>query len=146
MNLLISYWSLRKASNMETTNQINKPSPETKTLVSVPNKNELPIRLSRPLMFALIIFVLLVTTNIVLMLTKKPPVPNFTPTPTPISQIPAASTSTNTREVSQYGKTPQFQDFEKKLTDIESANKTIDLSETTLGFPVVEMHVDYENQ
>lgn len=124
----------------------NKPAvintPEIKLPV-IPKKGML-FKISLLLILGIGILIVLIGANIFLSRVKKPQTPvTGTPAPTP----PASSTnaSTTTSAVSGFGKSPQFQEFETKLKDLRLANETVDLSENTLGFPVLEMHVDYSN-
>lgn len=123
---------------METTNSSQPLVNETEPVVT---KKEIPVKLSKPLVIALCVFGILILANVLLMVLKKPPNSSISVTPSPFSQ---PSNPPTERKTSEFAKTPEFLDFENKLAELQEANKNIDLNETGLGFPVLEMHVDFE--
>lgn len=107
-------------------------------------KKEQPLKMTPRLIIGLSVILLLIGANLFLGLHKTEETPRR-PTGVPSPKLPAATTNTSpaANEVSGFSNNLQFQEFEKKLQDLQNANETVDLTENALGFPVVEMHIEY---
>lgn len=119
----------------------NSTQPVLEPIVKTAAKKELPIKMSPPFIIALIIFGVLILANVFLLF-RKPNQSNFNEVPSPSSLLP--SSLPTIRQTSEYSRTFKFIEFERKLLDLQSANQNVDLNENSLGFPVLEMHIDFE--
>lgn len=96
-----------------------------------------PLLLVGAAAFTVIVLLLLM----VLVFNRPPPAPLL---PSPLPSTTTSSASPDSGTVSEIARTEEFQKFEQKLNELRTANEKIDLSESPLTFPLLDMQVNFE--
>lgn len=127
---------------METTDSV-----PVQTVPSVPSQNQEPTKnlgIEKPFIYVLIIVVFLFSLFLILIfLPKKSPQPEVQNTPSPTFQ---ASPSPFQQNLSEFSQTEPFKLFEGRLEAIRLENEGVNLSETELAFPLLDMDVTFSNR
>lgn len=69
----------------------------------------------------------------------------FTPSPVPSADSASAS-ALPARDISEFGKTDDFKRYEEKLQALDKDAAMVDLSESELAFPLLDMNVNFSNK
>lgn len=98
-----------------------------------------------PLIYALVIIILLLLLLFIffMFLPKNTPLPEVQNTPSPTLQT---SPSPFQQLVSEFSQTESFKIFEGRLESLRLENEGVNLSETELAFPLLDMDVSFSNR
>lgn len=100
-----------------------------------------PVKFSKTQIIILVVGIVLIVVAFISFLLEKPKLPTVT-IPSPLL-VATQSASLPPKEISEFGKTEAFTNFENKLTDLQKTNSTVDLYEAKLSFPLLDMNVNF---
>jgi len=135
--------NFQKTLNMETTNLLSTPNINTNPNQPKIVNDELPMKITPKVKILLVILLGLILVNIAVLLLKPKNNP-VTPQASPqASFVPIASASATTKNMSEFSKLPEYMQFEQNLKDTITVNEGLDLSNSKLNFPLLEMNVNF---
>jgi hypothetical protein len=128
---------------METTE--NQAIPVQNDVQPEPGVPMSPIKMTPLLkMLLLILAVLFGLVIVVLLVFPQAPPAQQVVVPSPLPSA-GASTEPVTRPVSQFGQGLEFVAFEEKLKNTRVQQESLDLNESQLTFPLLEMNVNFDD-
>jgi len=115
---------------------------ETATPTTLPEAAVSPVKITPLLKWSLVALIVLILLVVITSFISKPkpPLSALLSTPEP-SQV--ASASGELRPVSSFGQTPEFAQFEERLNSYRGSLDTLDLNESQLTFPLLDMDVNF---
>ena len=142
--------SLEKQLNMETTNQNPAVVPPQTPSAPFPVKNQqiqkliefmTTLKPQTKLLIGIAATMLTIIVALLLFLPKRNAPVAVLPTVPPVSTVSASLTP---RETSEFAKTDAFRQFDTDLENFQNDNNTVDVSETLLSFPLLDMQVNFD--
>jgi hypothetical protein len=128
-------------NNLPDINTNTVPSGDSPLPVNVPAISS-PVKFSKIQIAIAVLSLVLIILAVIVVLLKKPSTPQVVIIKA--SPVATQSASLPPREVSEFGKTEAFTKFENKVTDLQKTNETVDLYESKLSFPLLDMNVNFK--
>ncbi len=129
---------------MESTNKSVEETPIQEDIPKVVPKGL--VKMTPALRFSLIFLAAVLALLFLVVLFKPKTIPQE-PNPLPsVFSIDASPISQPERQLSQFSQTPAFISFEKNIDQLRSTQESLDLTESQLTYPQVEMNVNYKKE